>query len=979
MTNNNSFKRKLIASVVASSALAGLAGGVHAQGADEPMLEEIVVTGIRASLTRAMDVKRDSRGIVDAIAAEDIGKFPDTNLAESLQRITGVSIDRSNNEGSKITVRGFGPDYNLVLLNGRQMPSVGDSRSFEFGDVAAEIVSGVEVHKTFSADNVTGGIGSMVNIKTARPLDNPGLNFSIGTKAMMDTTNETGDDVTPEVAAIISNTFADDTFGAQLALSYQERDSRLVNADIANWRNNFHTDAGNIDMSLVEDNRADPDGPTFYPRNFGYGIDDISRDRLNGQAVLQFAPTEKIEATLDYTFVDVDYEALNTGVGIWFSDTGDALTDGVIDENGTFVSVTEAGQDYASNIRRNTSETELDSVGLNVSWDVSENLALTFDAHDSSRLNQGVGRGNDAFLILGAVEIDEKTYDATGGEDIPFMHIDFLDDGAGIVDGVPTAASYDSLFAQSGININESDVQQFQLNGVWTTNENSGLVSIDFGAAHTEIANRWRSFNTGQLPLGWYSDNHELWPEDMFTALPTAGLFPSFSGGETNVPVYHTWDFERGVAIAEQQWADHSASPLPDWGTAPEGTEMRADTSGSPVSDHRVTEETMSAYVQFNLEGELSGMPLQVVSGLRYEATDIVSNSYQQDPLELVWQNPTEWGLNLAEESTYTNRTGDYEVFLPSVDAALDIREDVVGRFSFSQSITRPTLGSMIGTRSVTDRPKPGERSGTQGNPNLRPFTSNNLDLSFEWYYDDASYASVGLFVKKVDNFIVDQFVSTEVLNLRDPLEGPRAQQAREELAAEGAEITDETVFDRINENQGTEGAITQVDADPLAPFEIATPSNMEEATLQGAEFAVQHNFSETGFGVIANLTLVAGDLSVDNSSTDFQFVLPGLSDSANLIAFYDKNGLQARIAYNWRDSFLNGVGQNNTPIYTEEYGQVDVTVSYDLPFFEGLTVFAEGINVTDESQRQYARYENMFKHAEQYGARYNIGARYTF
>src|SRR5690606_22105303 len=128
----------------------------------------------------------------------------------------------------------------------------------------------------------------------------------------------------------------------------------------------------------------------------------------------------------------------------------------------------------------------------------------------------------------------------------------------------------------------------------------------------------------------------------------------------------------------------------------------------------------------------------------------------------------------------------------------------------------------------------------------------------------------------------------------------------------------------------------------PLAPFQISTPSNMEEATLQGAEFAVQHTFGESGFGMMANLTLVGGDLSVDNASTDFQFVLPGLSDSANFIAFYDKNGLQARVAYNWRDNFLNGVGQNNTPIYTEDYGQVDVTVSYDLPFLDGLTIFAE-------------------------------------
>src|SRR5690606_32498170 len=171
------------------------------------------VTGIRGSLAKSMDIKRESTGVVDAITAEDIGKFPDTNLAESLQRITGVSIDRSNNEGSKITVRGFGPEFNLVTLNGRQMPTTGGGRSFDFGNIATEGVSGVQVHKTARADVPSGGIGATVNISTARPLANPGLKASVGVKAVHDTSNEVGDDLTPEVSAIFSNTFADDTFG----------------------------------------------------------------------------------------------------------------------------------------------------------------------------------------------------------------------------------------------------------------------------------------------------------------------------------------------------------------------------------------------------------------------------------------------------------------------------------------------------------------------------------------------------------------------------------------------------------------------------------------------------------------------------------------------------------------------------------------------------------------------------------------------
>jgi TonB-dependent receptor len=170
-----------------------------------------------------------------------------------------------------------------------------------------------------------------------------------------------------------------------------------------------------------------------------------------------------------------------------------------------------------------------------------------------------------------------------------------------------------------------------------------------------------------------------------------------------------------------------------------------------------------------------------------------------------------------------------------------------------------------------------------------------------------------------------------------------------------------------------------QDNSDPLALFNMTQPANQEQAQFHGWELAAQHMFGESGFGLQANATFVTSDIDVDNASTDFQFALPGLSDSYNLVAFYDANGLQARIAYNWRDTFLQGFGEGNTPYYTEDYGQIDVTVSYELPFVEGMTVFVEGINVNDASQRVYARYENQFKSASQYGARYNMGVRYNF
>jgi TonB-dependent receptor len=202
-----------LASGVAIALSATAVTPVVAQDADEEgLMEEVVITGVRRSLTESMNVKRDSEGVVDAIIAEDIGKFPDTNLAEAMQRITGVSIDRSSGslgaqgEGQKVTVRGIGPDFNLVLLNGRQMPTstlygttYNNDRSFDFSNIASEAVRAVEVYKTSMSSIPTGGIGATINIATARPLEINERQASLGAKAVVDTSQQGSNDWTPEL------------------------------------------------------------------------------------------------------------------------------------------------------------------------------------------------------------------------------------------------------------------------------------------------------------------------------------------------------------------------------------------------------------------------------------------------------------------------------------------------------------------------------------------------------------------------------------------------------------------------------------------------------------------------------------------------------------------------------------------------------------------------------------------------------------
>ena len=319
--NTRAFKPRPIAQaisiVLGSTALVPAFAQNTGQEATE--VDEIVVTGIRGSLTSSMNLKRDAQGVVDGIVAEDIGKFPDTNLAESLQRITGVSIDRSAGEGSRITVRGVGPDFNLVLLNGRQMPgaSIGEtfasnSRSFDFANLASEAVSKVEVYKTSRAATSTGGIGASVNIVTARPLETEGTRFNLGVKGVMDMSadnlpsNIQGSSFTPEISGIYSQTSEDGTFGVAITASYQERDAGYNTASVGNGWRPFGADEvnwGTIPLpgdpgSERIDNRPDGDDIYSVPQNLGYGFNSIERKRTNGQLTLQWKPADSLTGTL---------------------------------------------------------------------------------------------------------------------------------------------------------------------------------------------------------------------------------------------------------------------------------------------------------------------------------------------------------------------------------------------------------------------------------------------------------------------------------------------------------------------------------------------------------------------------------------------------------------------------------------------------------------------------------------------------------
>ncbi len=971
-------KKKLLTRSIAL-ALAGVSMNAMAQEA--LAIQEVVVTGIRGSLERSMDMKRYASGVIDGISAEDIGKMPDTNLAEALQRITGVSIDRQNGEGSRVTVRGFGPDFNLVTLNGRQMPSANvedtaasSSRSFDFANLAAESVSGVEVYKTGKASLTTGGIGSLINIKTARPLNNPDGIASVSVKLHADSSNDEGSDTTPELSGIFSQTFADDTIGISISASVSERDSGYNKAHTGGGWFTIPGDQG--DWGSVPANSPDftnaPQAGDIYavPRTIDYEFNQIQRERTNAQLTLQWAPSSDITATLDYTYSELDVETQRHEMGAWFNGVPQSgeFTQGT--GNGSIVAPVIYTDGTGADITFATGEwgrvSENNSIGLNVEWNASDNLSLVFDYHNSDAENGAKDDRGTANKIAG-VQFNRLSTTVDYSQDVPVTSFEYID-GQGFDP---------ALMQTSGNSFRNSymkhDIEQAKIDGQYTFDD-STLQSVDFGISVLESTNRSAYSAHDNGTWGGYATPAD-YDDGLFTPKDLSSQFDQLSGSSN--PNFEANYYETDFQGARDAIAAIAIANGDDLGAC--GPVLCADPNFT--TDRTTTEDQTSLYVQANFAWEGAGMPMNASWGLRYEDTDVKSTAMVPIYNRITWESDNEFTAIFDDVGT-TSGEGSYDYLLPNIDFDVSVTDDLVLRASASKTLSRPSYADLQGGRSVNNPVRLDGGTGSQGNPALAPFVSNNMDLSAEFYYGEGSYVSVGFYQKNVENFIGTTTVNDTVFDLAHPGQGDRYDAA---VIATGS--TDNAVVRAYME--GEHGTPLTGDAslgDPSAVFSLTTPVNARDASIDGLEIAVQHMFGDSGFGLVANMTTVNGDIEYDNFNTnkgagaENQFALLGLSDSANLIGFYDKDGIQARIAYNWRDDFLTATVDGNNernPVYTEGFGQIDISLSYDVT--EDFSVSAEGINITNETQRLYGRHPNMVIGAIQTGARYSVGARYKF
>ncbi|WP_347302798.1 TonB-dependent receptor [Croceibacterium sp. TMG7-5b_MA50] len=1005
--------------------------------ADSVEGDEIIVTGVRASLEAAAEIKRNSVGVVDAISAEDIGKFPDTNLAESLQRIPGVSIDRRNGEGSQVTVRGFGPSFNLVTVNGRQLATSdvnaigGDasvdfgratSRSFDFQNLASEGVTRLEVYKTGRAAVPTGGIGASINVVTQRPLEGPaeGLRGSVGAKGLYDASRD-GFSVTPEVTGVVSWSNPADTFGVSAFGAYQLRKSAAASSTINGWTIRPYSDVATIvrtgnNPTVVENAPSDASQLVGIPDDSRYNYSTFERERINGSLTMQFRPFDGLTITGDALYAQNAVSEARNDQTNWFNTPFDRVVfdDDPVVRTAVFL---EEGSRYVTKDmgfeqQYRATKSELQSYGLNATYDIAEGLTLSLDGnHSKSETKPDAVNGASSTLFsMGAPVIDRHSADHTG--DIPAQSY-VLNDINGNRNGVLDIGDLGSQVGRTNASRQEQRINQLRADLGWDFGDGD---RFDVGATYIDSKMTSARSQTEQILGDWgitQAGDIQQFAGDLVEQFCQGCKFDKFDATSNEISF-------RGNAvdllnIFSPIYAQ-DRQPLIPGTQAPTATNQRRVTSND---FDEVSEKILAVYAQTTFGFDIGGRDARITAGVRYENTKVDSVAQQAIPNAIIWTSDNDFSVNVGNDLQDVVADGEYNNLLPSIDFQIEPADDVVARVSYSRTLARPDYGNLFASTSAQAPGRPtaldGQATGTTGNPGLRPLISDNFDVSLEWYYDRSSYVSFGFFAKKVNNFVGSGVVEQNLFGLRDPTSGApgtRSGAALGELQRLGLDGTEAELFtltallDKYNGNlqaasaefQGNivngnlsqtyvDSILAQFDvtanaADPLFNFQVTTPINNRSANIYGFELQAQHFFGDSGFGVSGSYTNVNGDVDADRGApigVD-QFALIGLSDTLNVTGIFEKYGFSARLAYNWRASFLSGLnrgGVNRNPVFTKAFGTLDLATSYDIT--DNIAVSFEAINLLSATVRTYGRSERQMFFASELKPRYFLGARFRF
>ena len=1026
----------------------------------------IVVTGIRGSLARSMNIKKNADGVVDGISAEDVGKYPDTNLADSLQRVTGVSINRVNGEGQQITVRGFGPGYNMTTVDGRIMPAStigvigggqgadgnqGNTRAFDFSNIASDGVSAVQVYKTGRAELNSGGIGAIINVATLQPLLHSGSKGSFTVKAL--TTDNPGlgtvldkKSVTPEISGAYQWTNDSSNFGIAVFGSYQEKTGSTRSDTVNAWNvQRYGTRAvldGNGDIitpatgwmstgqapadANITNAPTNPDQLIAVPTDSRLTYAENEQKRTNVAATMRWNPTEDLTITANTFYTETQAQEARSELTNWFSRSpyaaitfdGNPIVSSAISATDTIP--TGKDQGYENQLR--AVRASIQSTGLNLKYRLNDKWTLSGDLSTSQSSSGGDNSdGSSSTTVSSAHTFVSSNTTVFGDLQAPVQHVTL--DPTKSVTGKQDAAALAVGYSNQFFSKQTDKIQQAKFDANYQIDENSRLsfgvdayknVNVSMFTGYQAQFGDWGGLNPGDLLTYGNTDiksfclSCQFQSVDLDTAAGTAYRYNA-------VDAYAGLKAYYGQDPATFQNVVNNGVP---------GNAKANKPNLNGFAHNEVEEKVDAAYVQYSLRTEVLSRPLKILTGVRYEDTHVKVTAYQNIPTGLRWDQKNNFSVVQGADVQPYAVESHYSNWLPSLDMALNVTDDFIARVSASITDARPQYSQMYATTGVN---APGDASynsgiytASSGNPALKPLVSKNLDLSGEWYYGKNSYVSLGYYRKSVQNFVGNGTTRTGLFGITDPASGqPGTRSGAAVTALQGLGASTNTnnlsamtiLIDQAggdvatavaqwNSNTAPDGHVSadkdalsvylwanpnwkvvSNSSDPLATFTLSQPVNNQTANIDGFEFAIQHFFGDTGFGIAASATTVNGDVALDDGADPLgsnQFALEGLSNTYNITGIYEKYGFEGRILYNWRDKYLaQANASQNGGRYVAEYGQWDASLNYALT--PSVTLSFEALNINKGHVVQYIRVPTDVVMYQELDSRYQVGVRYKF
>lgn len=726
-----------------AAALAGTIPWAVMAADDEEDMSEIVVTGIKGSMQQSLDRKRYADHFVDAITAEDIGAFPDQNLAESLQRLGGVAIDRKSGEGSFVSVRGLGPQFVQTTVHGRVIPSNADagqndglgqanrgSRATAFDKFQAGLVHAVEVHKSPRADHVEGGLGGFIDIQPRKPLDIGRQVWGVATDATM---NQLSDDTGPGVFGMYSDVI-NDSMGFMISA---QMDSKFNRSDML--RGEHWGGIRNIA------NGGNPVQAT-YLRHLVGELHTTDRDRLNISSAFQFRASDQLEMMVDvlYTETSAYEQAFWESYRLRFGENQFTNLN-VIDDNGT---PHLASYDAPGGVRLfllNADEqvdTETTNIGFNLNFQASDQLALSFDVQVSATDSPSTNR--EALVRNDNVS---ASYNKFGPGGFPSLTVNTdVSDPADVVTHIQRSQVHLVDDSQSQVRFDVT----YDINSGWLQTVQAGVRAYrqERGDKHRYLAAR-------------------AFRNDPVTDIGTSTLPVNDFLSGTGVSVYPEPAVQADLEAYYQTFFTRADEILAG-GCFHTGDECSVTgfSSGRFNEDLTHEDDGNALYAMVTFGGELGDTPVSGNFGIRYVDNSVSSNGEQAEPaLDLTDPlNP----VLIQTAPEFLSVSHEYTEVLPSLNVRFDPREDLVVRASWAKVMSRPSFLDLNPRLTV----QANNLSTRGGNGMLDPTTATQFDLALEWYFAPYSIAQAGVFWKDIEAFVQPDFEDVTYPGIVDPTSG---------------------------------------------------------------------------------------------------------------------------------------------------------------------------------------------------------------